>query len=83
MCDWPRLSGELLRINLSAANLAQRVAIGPKAVCMPDRKKLSQLKASRVCCDGAAGSPRDRDSTTLTAGATLSPEVCGRERRGW
>jgi len=28
MCDWPRLSGELLRINLSAANLPQRASKG-------------------------------------------------------
>ena len=42
---------------------------------MPDRKKLSQLKASRLCCDGAAGSPRDRDSTILTSGTTSARTV--------
>src|SRR6516162_4433639 len=30
--------------------------MGPKAACTPDRKKLSQPKASRLCCEGV-GSP--------------------------
>src|SRR6516164_2147862 len=41
--------------------------MGPKAVCMPAIKKLSQLKASRLCRDGAASFSRDSGSTTLIA----------------
>src|SRR6516164_4382796 len=28
--------------------------MGPKEACTPDRKKLSQPKASRLCCEGCA-----------------------------
>src|SRR6516162_11276664 len=28
---------------------------GSEGVCIPAKKKFSQLKASRLCCDGAAG----------------------------
>jgi hypothetical protein len=41
----------------SASSMAP--AMGPKAVCTPDRKKLTQPKASRRCCDGAVGSATD------------------------
>ena len=50
--------------------------MGPKAVCMPARKKLSQLKANRLCRDGAAVSSTDSGATTLTGG----PRVVARER---
>jgi hypothetical protein len=41
--------------------------MGPKAVCKPARKKLSQLKASKLCCDGVAGFSGDSGSTALIA----------------
>jgi len=41
---------------------------GSEGVCIPAKKKFSQLKASRLCCDGAAGLPRDSGSPTLIAG---------------
>jgi hypothetical protein len=42
--------------------------MGPKAVCIPAKKKFSQLKASRLCCDGAAGFSGDSGSMTLITG---------------
>ena len=41
--------------------------MGPNAVCMPDKKKLSQLKAIRLRCEGTAASPMESGSTTLLA----------------
>jgi hypothetical protein len=49
--------------------------MGPKALCMPDRKKLSQPKASKLCRDGAAEPAMDRGSATRGA-AGMAADHC-------